>query len=59
MPPFGTFGDENLDNQAETSQEIQSQKSIVNERRNLLDAKLKGHKQEKLKRKLSVLPSVK
>jgi hypothetical protein len=30
-----------------------SQESTVNERRNLLDAKLRGHKQEKLKIKLS------
>ena len=37
----------------DTSHETQSQDSTVNERRNLLDAKLRGHKQEKLKRKLS------
>ena len=36
-----------------TPQEMQIQESTVNERRNLLDAKLRGHKQEKLKRKLS------
>ena len=34
-------------------QERQLQESTVNEGRNLLDAKLRGHKQEKLKRKLS------
>jgi hypothetical protein len=41
--------------EAEASQErpSHSQESTVNERRNLLDAKLRGHKQEKLKRKLS------
>ena len=35
------------------SQEMQLQESTVNERRKLLGAKLRGHKQEKLKRKLS------
>ena len=35
------------------SQEMQLQESTVNKRRNLLDGKLRGHKQEKLKRKLS------
>lgn len=37
----------------EASQEMQLRESAANERRNLLDEKLRGHKQEKLKRKLS------
>ena len=36
------------------SQEVQSQESAVTTRRHLLNAKLTGHKQDKLKRKLSV-----
>ena len=35
------------------SSDLSSRSSTVNERRNKLDARLKNHKQEKLKRKLS------
>ena len=50
-----SFESELLTDTENASQEMltESQESTVNDRRNLLDAKLRGHKQEKLKRKLS------